>query len=88
MSSFGGITYNQHLTLLANARFTLLHYTSQNEQWLASKVNDILKSKGLDSAKPFEKVILLNCCGQPDNQKFENIFTNVITDIGELKSIS
>ena len=85
-SGFDGITYNQHLHNLAKARIALLQYSSKNEQWLASKVNDILKSKGLDFAKPFEKVILVDSSGEDDYQQFPNVFTDVINDLAELKS--
>ncbi|HOP04735.1 MAG TPA: hypothetical protein PL017_08630 [Tenuifilaceae bacterium] len=84
-TNFSGISYNQHLNFLASASVAILHYSSPNEQWLRSKVNDILKSKGLDSAKPFDKVILVDSSGGADKEQFTEYFTNVFNDLAELK---
>ncbi len=82
-----GITYNQHLTKLATAKIVVLCYTCENLQWLSVKVNDILKSRGLDSSRPFEKIVLVKTNQEFQTQSFEGFFTNIYRSISELAEL-
>jgi len=86
-SNFSGITYTQHLKKLARAGIVVLCYSSDNVDWLGVKVNDILKSKGVDSARPFEKVVLVKSDDSLDVRSLEHVFTDVISDINQLSFI-
>jgi hypothetical protein len=86
-TNFSGITYNQHLSKLAAAKVVVLCYTIQNEQWLSVKVNDILKSRGIDSFRPFEKIILLKGSSEINTEHHQAIFTQVVHGSNELSSI-
>jgi hypothetical protein len=82
-----GITYNQHLTALAAARMVVLFYSDENEQWFRSKVNDILKSKGMDESRPFEKVILVKGKNEISGQLTEGKFTHILDEMNNLPSL-
>jgi hypothetical protein len=86
-ANFTGITYKEHLTKLAVAKIVVVCYTSDNEQWLSVKVNDIQKSKGIDSYKPFEKLLLLKGNESVNTKDYENVFTNIIRDAKELSTL-
>jgi hypothetical protein len=83
--NFKGITYNQHLKYLANSEFVIINYTAENEPWFTMKVNDIFKSKGVSSAKPFKKVILVKEKKELNTSAFENRFSEV--HVGSLESL-
>lgn len=77
-----GITYRQHIEMLAKSKVAAICYTSANETWLRVKTAEILKSKGMDSYKPFQKVVLFNAAEAsvaPDST-----FTNVVENVDEL----
>jgi hypothetical protein len=75
--NFKGITYNQHLKYLANSQFVVINYTDENEPWFTMKVNDIFKSKGISSSKPFKKLILVKEKDELNTHTFENRFSEV-----------
>lgn len=84
--NFKGITYNQHLNYLANSQVVVINYTSDNEQWLTMKVNDIYKSKGINSSKPFKKLILVKENKELNTSAFEERFSEVhICSLEDLK---
>jgi len=84
--NFRGITYNQHLKYLANSQVVVINYTSDNEQWLTMKVNDIYKSKGMNASKPFIKMILVKENKELDTTTFENRFSEVhVCSLDDLK---
>lgn len=85
-TNFKGITYNQHLKYLANSKVVVINYTSDNEPWLTMKVNDIYKSKGMASSKPFVKLILVKENKELDTSAFENRFSEVhVCSLDDLK---
>lgn len=85
-TNFKGITYHQHLNYLANSRVVVINYTSENEQWLTMKVNDIYKSKGMNSSKPFVKLILVKENKELNTTAFESRFSEVhVCSLGDLK---
>ncbi len=85
-TNFKGITYNQHLKYLANSQVVVINYTSDNEPWLTMKVNDIYKSKGMNSSKPFIKLILVKENKELDTSAFENRFSEVhVCSLDDLK---
>jgi len=85
-TNFKGITYNQHLKYLANSQVVVINYTSENEQWLTMKVNDIYKSKGMNSSIPFIKLILVKENKDLDTTAFENRFSEVhVCSLDDLK---
>lgn len=85
-TNFKGITYNQHLNYLANSQFVVINYTSENEQWLTMKVNDIYKSKGLGDSKPFKKIILVKENKDLNTSSFEERFSEIhVCSIEDLK---
>jgi hypothetical protein len=81
-----GITYNQHISRLAVAKTVVLSYSGMNEKWLFVKTNDILKARGVDKYKPFEKVVLININNHNTNM-LPNVFTHILSDPKELESI-
>lgn len=76
-TNFKGITYNQHLKYLASSECVIINYTSDNEPWFLMKVNDIFKSKGIQSSKPFKKLILVKENKDLDTSAFENRFSEI-----------
>jgi len=85
-TNFKGITYNQHLKFLANSEIVVINYTSDNEQWFTMKVNDIFKSKGINSSKPFKKLILVKEIENLNTCAFENRFSEVhVGSLDDLK---
>ncbi|PKP36486.1 MAG: hypothetical protein CVT98_07780 [Bacteroidetes bacterium HGW-Bacteroidetes-15] len=78
--NYTGITYNQHLAKLAAAKIVVVCYGSENEQWLKVKVNDIQKSKGIDSYQPYEQLYLLKANSSLDVKSYESFFTQVLHD--------
>lgn len=85
--NYSGITYSQHLSMLAKAKIVVVCYSINNEQWLRVKVNDIQKSKGLESFNPFEKLLLLKVDKNLDVKDYEGLFNRVLDDAKELSSI-
>jgi hypothetical protein len=84
--NFKGITYNQHLKFLANSQIVVINYTTENEPWFTMKVNDIFKSKGMDSSKPFKKVILVKESKDLNTSAFESRFSEVhVCSLEDLK---
>ena len=84
--NFKGITYNQHLKYLASSECVIINYTAENEPWFTMKVNDIFKSKGIDTSKPFKKLILVKEKEELNTKAFENRFSEVhVSSIDELK---
>jgi hypothetical protein len=64
----------------------VINYTSDNEPWLTMKVNDIYKSKGMASSKPFVKLILVKENKELDTSAFENRFSEVhVCSLDDLK---
>lgn len=85
-TNFKGITYNQHLKFLANSQVVVINYTAENEPWFMMKVNDIFKSKGIDSSKPFKRLILVKESKELDTSAFENRFSEVhVCSLEDLK---
>ncbi|MHC1705562.1 MAG: hypothetical protein AB9846_16800 [Tenuifilaceae bacterium] len=84
-SNFKGITYNQHLHYLANSQVVVINYTSDNQQWFTMKVNDISKSSGIKSSKPFKKLILVKEKQDLPTGNSESKFSEVV--VGDLKSL-
>jgi len=85
-TNFKGITYNEHLKFLANSQVVVINYSNENEQWLTMKVNDIFKSKGINSSKPFKKLILVKENKDLDTSAFEGRFSEVhVCSLDELK---
>lgn len=84
-SNFKGITYNQHLHYLANSQVVVINYTADNQQWFTMKVNDISKSSGIKSSKPFKKLILIKENKDLSTCDFENRFSEVV--VGDLNGI-
>jgi hypothetical protein len=83
-TNFTGITFNQHITKLAVARMVVLCYTIENEQWLTVKVNDILKSRGVDTYRPFEKLILIKGDNKINTDAHQAVFTHILSDTKDL----
>jgi hypothetical protein len=81
-----GITYNQHISRLASARMVVLSYSKRNEKWLSVKANDILKARGMETYKPFEKVVFLNSNKQI-TEKLPEVFTHFLNDVNDLETI-
>jgi hypothetical protein len=88
ISNQDGITYKEHLNCLAQARLVVLFYSNINEEWLGVKSNDILKSMGIDFARDFEKIVLVNGGSINNDELQEVVFTDVFTDINQLSSLS
>ena len=88
ISNQDGITYKEHLNYLAQARIVVLFYSNVNEEWLGVKSNDILKSMGIDFARDFEKIVLVNGGSINNDGLQEVVFTDVFTDINQLSSLS
>ncbi len=85
-TNYKGITYNQHLKYLANSQVVVINYTSENEPWFTMKVNDIFKSKGMNSSKPFKKVILVKENKDLNTSAFESRFSEIhICSLEDLK---
>ncbi len=76
-TNFKGITYNQHLKYLASSEFVIINYTADNEPWFMMKVNDIFKSKGIKTSKPFKKLILVKENKELNTSAFESRFSEV-----------
>jgi len=74
-----GITYNQHLKNLANAQVVVVNYTSDNKEWFSVKVNEILKSPGLNISRPFKKLILLKGSADLNTCNLDTYFSEVHT---------
>jgi hypothetical protein len=87
-TNFSGITFNQHITKLAVSRMVVLCYTTENEQWLTVKVNDILKSRGVDAYRPFEKLILVKGDSKINTNAHQAVFTHILNDINDLSLLS
>ena len=85
--NYSGITYNQHLAKLAVAKIVVVCYSSDNEQWLKVKVNDIQKSKGVDLYQPYEQLYLLKTNSNLDVKAYENFFTQVLHDTHAFSSL-
>jgi hypothetical protein len=85
-SNHFGITYNEHIKRLAMARMVVLSYSKMNEKWLTVKANDILKARGMETYKPFEKVVFLNS-NQQKTETLPDIFTHTLNDVSELEKI-
>lgn len=83
--NFKGITYNQHLKYLANSEVVVINYTDDNMPWFTMKVNDIFKSKGFSSSKPFKRLILVKEIRDLNTSAFENRFSEV--HVGTLKEV-
>jgi hypothetical protein len=88
ISNQDGITYKEHLDYLAQARLVVLFYSNVNEEWLGVKSNDILKSMGVDFAREFEKIVLVNGGSLNNDELQEVVFTDVYTDIKHLSSLT
>lgn len=85
-TNYKGITYNQHLKYLANSQVVVINYTSENDPWFTMKVNDIFKSKGMNSSKPFKKLILVKENKDLNTSAFENRFSEIhVCSLEELK---
>lgn len=85
-TNYKGITYNEHLKFLANSQVVVINYSNENEQWLTMKVNDIFKSKGINSSKPFKKLILVKENKDLDTSAFEERFSEVhVCSLDELR---
>lgn len=84
--NFKGITYHQHLQYLANSQFVVINYTAENEPWFTMKVNDIFKSKGVVSSKPFKKLILVKESNDLNTAAFDKSFSEV--HIGSLENLN
>jgi hypothetical protein len=80
-SNVDGITYRQHIETLAKSKVAAICYTSANETWLRVKTAEILKSKGMDSYKPFQKVVLLKTAD--GNGPSDSTFTNIVENVDE-----
>jgi hypothetical protein len=87
-SNYSGITYSQHLQKLSQAGIVVISYQADNPEWLSVKVNDILKSKGVDAARPIERVVLLMGNQSLDVKPVEHVFTDVFTDVTQLTAIA
>jgi len=84
--NYSGLTYNNHLNFLAHARIVIIQYTQENSQWFNVKVNDILKSPGLENARSYQKIILAKASEGLDSSRYERFFTDVYTgDSNELE---
>lgn len=83
----GGISYNQHLRMLAAARIAVLIYSNENEQWLTVKTKDLLKSRGMDLFRPFEKIVLVKGNVNINTEPYEDGFTHILKDINGLPSL-
>jgi hypothetical protein len=88
ISNQDGMTYKEHLEYLAQARLVVLFYSDVNEEWFGVKSNDILKSMGIDLAREFEKIVLVNGGSLSNDELQEVVFTDVFTDINQLSSLS
>jgi hypothetical protein len=86
-SHINNISYTQHLRLLSKATSVVVCNTSNNPKWLAVKANDVLKSKGIDRAKQFEKVILYKNDKALDLETPEGVFTDVVDNLSDLHKI-
>lgn len=86
-SDIKGITFSQHLCQLARAKSVVISYSSPNSQWLSVKANDILKSKGIDSAKHFESIVLFKAAHDLETNRYEDVFSHVITNAEELAQV-
>lgn len=86
-SNTKGISYNKHMQILAKSRSLVLCYSKRNDQWLEVKINEILKSKGMDNSRPFEKLILWKADEEVNTKPYESYFSQVIFDIKELANI-
>ncbi len=86
-SDFSGITFSQHLRQLAKAKSVVISYSSPNSQWLSVKANDILKSKGIDSAKHFESIVLYKAANNLETKGYEDVFSHVITNADEIAQV-
>jgi len=85
-TNYKGITYNEHLKFLANSQVVVINYSNENEQWLTMKVNDIFKSEGINSSKPFKKLILVKENKDLDTSAFEERFSEVhVCSLDELR---
>jgi hypothetical protein len=86
-TNINGMTYNQHLRKLSSAKIVIVCYSTQNQGWLSVKVSDILKSKGLDTHRQFEKVILISESGKLTEIPHNSVFTHILEGVQELSSI-
>ncbi len=86
-SQFKRLSFTQHLNLLGKANSVILCYSSSNPQWLAVKANDILKSRGVDLAKQFKRVVLFKSHKNLEVDGVSNVFTDVVTSVDELNTI-
>lgn len=84
--NFKGITYNQHLRNLANAEVVIINYTSENMDWLSVKVNEILKSPGLNIARPFKRLILVKETKELETSNLDSHFSEIYT--GSLEKLN
>lgn len=76
-SSLEHTSYNQHLRYLANAQVVVLKYSHENEQWINVKINDILKSPGLETSMPNKRLILIKTDNNLNTSKFDTLFDEV-----------
>lgn len=86
-SNYSGITYKQHLTNIANAKNVVVCYASYNEQWLAVKINDVLKSRGLESYRKFDNIILYASKNVDVLSKHKSAFNKIVKNMDELSKL-
>jgi hypothetical protein len=84
-SDFKRITFSQHLNELARAKMVVVCYTTKNDEWLAVKANDILKSKGLDTSKQFERIVLMKGDSKLETSQCEGVFTDIVSGLPQLE---
>lgn len=85
-TNYNGISYNEHLHYLANAQVIVLNYTNENMQWIKVKVDDIIKSPGLETSKPNKKLILIKNDSTLNTNQFESVFDEIkVVDSDEIK---
>jgi hypothetical protein len=60
-------------------------YTTKNDEWLAVKANDILKSKGLDTSKQFDRIVLMKGDSKLETAQCEGVFTDIVSGLPQLE---
>lgn len=83
-SNANGITYRKHIEYLASSRIAIVCYTTHNKAWLKVKASEILKSRGVSTYQPFEKIILLKGSNEVEDEMVSNIFTNVVNNVSDI----
>jgi hypothetical protein len=79
-----GITYRKHIDYLASSRIAIVCYTGLNQPWLKVKASEILKSRGLSSYRPFDRVILVKGFNVIEDEMVHNVFTNVVDNVSDI----